>query len=56
MLLPSWKQLRLSWGRCWVASSWLQGARQQHSATKRKPGHQNQELPVHPPLWESWLH
>lgn len=56
MLLPSWKQLRLSRGRCWVAPSWLQGARQQHSATERKPGHQNQELPVHPPLWENQLH
>lgn len=46
----SLKHLRLSWGRCWVASSWLQGARQQHSATERKPGHQNQELLFHPSL------
>lgn len=46
----SLKHLRLSWGTCWVASSWLQGARQQHSATERKPGHQNQELLFHPSL------
>lgn len=36
LMLPSLKCLRLNWERYWVASSQLQWARQQHSATGRK--------------------
>lgn len=36
LMLPSLKCLRLHWERYWVASSQLQWARQQHSATGRK--------------------